>query len=648
MYVTGNNVGIHCTPNADYPLDVHGPIHCDNNLDIFNAFTLYKTQVTSSNISQYHDYTKIPSSESTSHGLLKNKAIISDNVKKPILTVTKLITNIEQRSIINPTTDLPETGYIIEMTADKLEDVASPEQFMSIKNTLLRIVDFTIQNATIVFQVLIPITSQSTDVLPFTVGETVSVDILEDVVSFKGIGDYIPFTRLNITSKIFSDDLNTMQISAYTRDYSIFEVGTLYNFKTSKNRTAIDEFPTNICILQNFSIIDNRNITLTFKSIDPAYPILNMLTIFPSMYVFKLESLMPLSYKIVEPLAYRGYYDQGDGRKYMFLQNTEMVANTMAFPRNSAFNIKALTIDQVSSNPLSVSCVLDYVILDFEEQPNALYAGHTTLTYRYQSAPIQITHAERINEHTISYRFFTTVPHFVSYIEKYKYAYISDVDEARIWKINSATAIHFGAYSGSLELSTLSQINDKQLIKNRTLLLTPFKQVDMTQVGDTRPVYIPTSLCINTTIEKETLTVGGKASVEKSLNIYDGIIKCQVDFHQNTLSFTGQTTTNINGTVLTGDLHVNNVYRASDARVKQDIVVSDIESDLDILMRLPIVDFTYLNDNKLRKKGVLAHDVELLLPEYVTTHENGYKSVDYQSLFALTMGAVKQLANMIK
>ena len=536
MYVTGNNVGIHCTPNADYPLDVHGPIHCDNNLDIFNAFTLYKTQVTSSNISQYHNYTKIPSSESTSHGLLKNKAIISDNVKKPILTVTKLITNIEQRSIINPTTDLPETGYIIEMTANKLEDVASPEQFMSIKNTLFRIIDFTIQDPTIVFQVLIPIISQSTDVLPFTIGETVSVEILEDVVSFKGIGDYSPFTKLNITSQTFSEDLNTMQITAYTLDYSIFTVGTLYNFKTSKNRTAINEFPTNICILENIIIIDNRNITLTFKSIDPAYPILNMLTLLPSMYVFRLESLMPSSYKIVEPLAYRGYYDQGDGRKYMFFQNTDLVANTMAFPRNSAFNIKALTIDQASSNPSSISRVNDYVIVDFEEQPNALYAGHTALTYRYQSAPIQITHAEKINEHTISYRFSTTIPNFISYISKYTHAYVSDVDEARIWKINNATPFTGTAttYSGSLELFTLSQINDGQfiqLIKNRTLLLTPFKQVDMTQVGDTRPVYIPTQLCINTNTIKETLTVNGNASIVDDLFIYNDESTIPFNFH---------------------------------------------------------------------------------------------------------------------
>ena len=47
---------------------------------------------------------------------------------------------------------------------------------------------------------------------------------------------------------------------------------------------------------------------------------------------------------------------------------------------------------------------------------------------------------------------------------------------------------------------------------------------------------------------------------------------------------------------------------------------------------------------KINQVGVIAQEVEKVLPEAVTTRENGYKAVDYQKLIPLLIEAIKELS----
>ena len=46
--------------------------------------------------------------------------------------------------------------------------------------------------------------------------------------------------------------------------------------------------------------------------------------------------------------------------------------------------------------------------------------------------------------------------------------------------------------------------------------------------------------------------------------------------------------------------------------------------------------------------GVIAQDIEKVLPELVTDRDNGYKAVKYEKLTALLIQAVKELSAKVK
>jgi len=46
--------------------------------------------------------------------------------------------------------------------------------------------------------------------------------------------------------------------------------------------------------------------------------------------------------------------------------------------------------------------------------------------------------------------------------------------------------------------------------------------------------------------------------------------------------------------------------------------------------------------------GVIAQEVEKVLPELVTTRDNGYKAVKYDKLTAVLIQAVKELSERVK
>ncbi len=91
-------------------------------------------------------------------------------------------------------------------------------------------------------------------------------------------------------------------------------------------------------------------------------------------------------------------------------------------------------------------------------------------------------------------------------------------------------------------------------------------------------------------------------------------------------------------------------FVSSDKRYKDNIV--NISSPLDKLSKINGVSFTWneISHKKTGKKdiGVIAQEIEEVLPEIVETRDNGYKAVDYPKLTALLIEAVKELSDKVK
>ena len=59
-------------------------------------------------------------------------------------------------------------------------------------------------------------------------------------------------------------------------------------------------------------------------------------------------------------------------------------------------------------------------------------------------------------------------------------------------------------------------------------------------------------------------------------------------------------------------------------------------------------DFPEMNLSKRSQVGVIAQEVEEIIPELVITNRTGFKSVDYARFSAILIEAVKEQQNMIE
>jgi hypothetical protein len=82
-------------------------------------------------------------------------------------------------------------------------------------------------------------------------------------------------------------------------------------------------------------------------------------------------------------------------------------------------------------------------------------------------------------------------------------------------------------------------------------------------------------------------------------------------------------------------------YASSDIRFKNNI--TPITNALDKLSKIGGYTFEWNEiSHKEKDIGVVAQEVEEILPEIVQTRSNGYKAVDYQKLTALLIESVKE------
>lgn len=99
------------------------------------------------------------------------------------------------------------------------------------------------------------------------------------------------------------------------------------------------------------------------------------------------------------------------------------------------------------------------------------------------------------------------------------------------------------------------------------------------------------------------------------------------------------------GATLTGNLDVSGdvtAYSSSDRRLKMDIV--PIASALEKIQAIGGYTYTRVDSGK-REAGVIAQEIQAVLPEIVVEREHGVLAVDYPKLVALLIEAVKELAD---
>ena len=108
----------------------------------------------------------------------------------------------------------------------------------------------------------------------------------------------------------------------------------------------------------------------------------------------------------------------------------------------------------------------------------------------------------------------------------------------------------------------------------------------------------------------------------------------------NTYNISGSGSINIDGSITaTGDI---TAYYSSDSRLKDNVSV--IGSALDKIDQIGGYEFDWNSDSEHSGHdiGVIAQEIEKVLPEVVVDRSNGYKAVRYDKIVALLIQAVKE------
>jgi hypothetical protein len=112
----------------------------------------------------------------------------------------------------------------------------------------------------------------------------------------------------------------------------------------------------------------------------------------------------------------------------------------------------------------------------------------------------------------------------------------------------------------------------------------------------------------------------------------------------NGISLSGTTFSLSTSFTVSGDITAANFIVSSDQRLKENVV--PIESGLDKVKALQGVEFDWISNGK-HQIGFIAQEVEKVIPDVVSTGEDGIKGVQYANLVAVLVEAVKELSNRI-
>ena len=92
----------------------------------------------------------------------------------------------------------------------------------------------------------------------------------------------------------------------------------------------------------------------------------------------------------------------------------------------------------------------------------------------------------------------------------------------------------------------------------------------------------------------------------------------------------------------TGDQYAANFYHASDRRLKKDIMAAQ---GLELVTQMQGVTYNWKKGNA-PSAGVIAQDIEKIMPSAVSTKPDGFKAVNYDALLAPIIESIKELKAM--
>lgn len=135
--------------------------------------------------------------------------------------------------------------------------------------------------------------------------------------------------------------------------------------------------------------------------------------------------------------------------------------------------------------------------------------------------------------------------------------------------------------------------------------------------------------------------VEGNVTGNLTGNVQGNITGDTCTFNTSSLgAVTADTLTVTNDLTVKGTSFATAYQATSDLRLKTDLKA--LNNAVETISKLGGYTYT-LKDEKQRRGGLIAQEVESVFPEAVRTDSKGYKSIDYNAIIALLVNAIKEL-----
>lgn len=262
---------------------------------------------------------------------------------------------------------------------------------------------------------------------------------------------------------------------------------------------------------------------------------------------------------------------------------------------------------------------------------SGLNLSNTNVDIQFSGFPLIVIESNRLDTHTVKYKcidvqLMASQPS----IKQYNTLIIQDFI-THAWRVRKMEIDVNGFLI--LELSNMSQtlynVQQSQLdVINRCLMVIPVTLRRLHEFQSQYPISTLSKVCINTNIPKNNLTINGGLSVSKNFVFENDIETYELKFNSNILSFgNDMNVSNSSATInmlkdvnIHGTVTARNYLVVSDQQFKTGIEVTSAHADLDIIDQLNVVTFNYKDMLSVNRKGVIANDVEMVIPDAVSYH----------------------------
>lgn len=647
IYIRENNVGIKKIPDPSVSLDVTGQVRTDT------GFLTTDASLSGPNTGWYATSSNMGYANSnylvTSDGLMRTHVTISDMIlqNKLILSnVTVINVDYNNQNSYDVTFAVPGSNQNI------LENITNVD-FISVNDVIFDVVAVeTNQTFKIVPHFgdaqVFPLPFQPNTVLP-------SLHVLQ---TFKGDSSVTTnpmlawFVAESFISHSTSPYILTIQAKFLSDvDASNIFVGQNYSLSTG-------DIATNIVLLQSAIWADPSSATLTLVTLDRSIvPLAALSKGFGCVAsLVLLDVLQPT--KIVDTNCVVGSYTYPQSVSPAVLiegSSLNRYANGRGNAINTVNNISVNGVNQLDIASVFLSSTGSLIANLSATSTHYSFTFMGTLSYtliglpfRLLSAPVPVlgqigVYRYFLEDLSVNGRFLLDM---VDQGFSGKLILFSGLNiVATIKKIN---AVGQGPPSIDLSVSIPSPIPS-------IVYLVPFKAAVLTLLGEDR-CYTKTSFAVCTKASTETLTVNGNASVTKgivfrdvaSINstfsmIYDKDKLSMGDMllissSNNSVTLNGNTeiygSSTVNGDAMIHGSITSDLYLSfSDQRLKTEIVKSDLDRDLEIIRSIDLKQFYMKSEEanqndkkriKMKKRGVIAQELEGILPEAIHRSQKQY------------------------